>query len=232
LVPQKLTEDRPDYRDVAADIKSGKLSPDQLRIEAFEHQGRLVSANTRSLAALSEAGMFPTNITEVAPSPDELARLTESPILKGETLPSTRVPVTRGGEIVSVVTLPPVPVPKLVTGLRVAGGALTVVGVATDSYSLGTEINQSLQTGQWSNTAREGARIGGGWSGAWAGATVGGTIGAEFGAGIGAFFFGAGAVPGAAIGGFIGGLAGGIGGYSTGSHAATTVYDRAARSLR
>jgi LysM repeat protein len=219
-----------DYREVAADLKANRLAANQLPIEVFERQGRLVSINTRSLAALSEAGMFPTNITRVEPTADVLARLGEDPIL--ERLPNSRVPVTRGGEVIAVVELPPAPTPKLVTGLRVAGVGLTIVGVAADSYSLGTEINQSMQTGQWSNTAREATRIGGGWTGAWAGASTGGSAGAGVGATVGAFFFGAGAVPGAAIGGFIGSVGGGIAGYWGGSNAATTVYDTVTTSRR
>ena len=67
------TEGRPPYlagrsiSDVAADLRAGRLTPDQLPIEAFRlPDGRLVSSNTRSLAALSEAGLSPTNDNHTA----------------------------------------------------------------------------------------------------------------------------------------------------------------------
>ena len=51
---------------MAADLRAGKLTPDQLPIEAFRlPDGRLVSANTRSLAALSEAGLGPETGTQL-----------------------------------------------------------------------------------------------------------------------------------------------------------------------
>jgi hypothetical protein len=88
-------------------------------------------------------------------------------------------------------------------------GALAV-GAAMDAYSLGSEINQSAQTGNWDNTIVEGSRVAGGWGGAWAGAEAVGTAGAA----IGTFI-----APGlgTAIGGAIGGLAGGALGYFGGS---------------
>jgi hypothetical protein len=88
-------------------------------------------------------------------------------------------------------------------------GAL-FAGAAMDGYSLGSEINQSRQTGNWDNTIVEGSRIAGGWGGAALGAKGGGTLGAT----IGTFI-----APGigTAIGGAIGGLAGGALGYFGGS---------------
>jgi hypothetical protein len=81
--------------DVAADLRSNKLSPDQLPIEAFRlPDGRLVSANTRSLAALSEAGLKPTKIKIIDATPDLLARLRETPLAPNCPLPGPRVPVT------------------------------------------------------------------------------------------------------------------------------------------
>jgi hypothetical protein len=56
--------------------------------------GALVSANTRSLAALSEAGLRPTNITHVEPTPKLLERLQEAPVVPGGTLPGREVAVT------------------------------------------------------------------------------------------------------------------------------------------
>lgn len=88
-------------------------------------------------------------------------------------------------------------------------GALAV-GAGMDAYSLGTEINQSVQTGDWDNTVVEGSRIAGGWAGAYGGAKALGAAGA----GIGTLI-----APGigTAVGGAIGGLAGGALGYFGGS---------------
>ncbi len=80
--------------DVAADLKSGRISADDVPIEAFRHGDELVSTNTRSLAALSEAGVTPTNVTIVNPTRSHLRRLDETPILPNADLPGTRVPVT------------------------------------------------------------------------------------------------------------------------------------------
>lgn len=84
------------------------------------------------------------------------------------------------------------------------------LGVAMDGYSLASNVNQSMHTGNWSNTVQDGSRIAGGWGGAWLGAKAGGALGAS----IGSFI-----CPGlgTAIGGALGGLAGGIGGYWGGS---------------
>lgn len=214
-----------DYRDVAADLVDGKLSPNDIPIEAFEHEGRLVSANTRSLATLAEAGMRPTNVTIVEPGPDIVARLGENPILPDASLPATKVPVTSDGEVIDIVELPPSTGARLGAVASGVGKAVTVAGAAIDAYSLGTEINKSVETGEWSNTAREAVRIGGGWTGAWAGAEGGAAAGATIGGGIGTFVGFVGAVPGAAIGGFVGGIVGGVAGYWGGSKAATTAYD-------
>ncbi|WP_446403492.1 hypothetical protein [Coleofasciculus sp. C1-SOL-03] len=59
-------------------------------------------------------------------------------------------------------------------------GALAV-GAGMDAYSLGTEINQSVQTGDWDNTVVEGSRIAGGWAGAYGGAKALGAAGAGIG---------------------------------------------------
>jgi hypothetical protein len=93
-------EGRPDYlagrsiRDVANDLRSGVLHPDQLPIDAFRVGDNLVSANTRSLSALSEAGLSPTVINEIQPTSALLRRLRESPIIPNAPLPGPRVPVT------------------------------------------------------------------------------------------------------------------------------------------
>ena len=95
------TEGRPPYlagrsiSDVAADLRAGRLTPDQLPIEAFRlPDGRLVSSNTRSLAALSEAGLSPTNVTIIPPTQELLRRLQETPLIPNAPLPGPRVPVT------------------------------------------------------------------------------------------------------------------------------------------
>jgi YD repeat-containing protein len=213
---------RPEYladrtiSEVAQALKEGKLSPDQLQIEVFEYQGRKVSANTRSLAALAEAGMQPTNIKIIEATPDLLARLGEAPLIPDAPLPGPKLPITKtqgSGEILNVVELPETAKMKFVKGANVAGKGLALVGVAVDSYSLGTEISQSLETGQWSNTGREATRIAGGWTGAWAGAETGAAIGLACG-------------PAAWICSPVGGLVGGFAGYWAGSNAATTVYDQ------
>jgi hypothetical protein len=82
------------FSDVANDLRSSILHPDQLAIEAFRFGDSLVSANTRSLAALSEAGLSPTVIREIQPTAKLLGRLRQSPIIPNASLPGSRVPVT------------------------------------------------------------------------------------------------------------------------------------------
>src|SRR6266571_7089382 len=76
--------------DVAADLQAGRLSPNDIPIKAFTTEsGELVSINNRSLGALSEAGLKPTNVEGlkptnveiVQPTLDELRRLAQSPII-------------------------------------------------------------------------------------------------------------------------------------------------------
>jgi hypothetical protein len=80
--------------DVAADLRAGRLNSDQLPVEAFWYGNRLVSANSRSLAALSEAGLAPTRVTVIEPPRALLDRLNEKPIILGAPLPGPSVPVT------------------------------------------------------------------------------------------------------------------------------------------
>jgi hypothetical protein len=93
-------EGRPDYlagREISAvanDLKTGVLHPDQLPIDAFYYDGQWVSANTRSLSALSEAGLQPTQVNIIQPSRQLLLRLRETPLLPDAPLPGPRVPVT------------------------------------------------------------------------------------------------------------------------------------------
>ncbi|HEU5109387.1 MAG TPA: hypothetical protein VFT95_12670, partial [Micromonosporaceae bacterium] len=107
----------PDYikgrsiNDVAADLRGGRLSADQMHITAFPHQGKLVTENNRGLTALSKAGMRPTNVTVKPKSqmPKEvLDRLKERTPL-GDTLPSNRIAITpsqRDWTILDVVSTP------------------------------------------------------------------------------------------------------------------------------
>ena len=42
-----------------------------------------------------------------------------------------------------------------------------VVGAGMDAYSIGSEVNQSMNTGEWQNTIDETARVASGWTGAY-----------------------------------------------------------------
>lgn len=92
--------------DVAADLRTGILHPDQLPIQAFHYKGQLVSANTRSLSALSEADLLPTNITIIQPSRQLLLRLRETPLLPEAPLPGPRVPVTPSRTDLTILSRP------------------------------------------------------------------------------------------------------------------------------
>lgn len=97
--------------DVAADLRAGILSPDHLPIQAFYYgdDGSLVSANTRSLSALSEAGMQPTNVSIINPSRSLLRRLREEPIISHAPLPGPRVPVTPSQQNLQVLRVIQIP---------------------------------------------------------------------------------------------------------------------------
>jgi hypothetical protein len=69
------------------------LSSDDILIHAFEHEGKLISENTRGLTVLSKAGMKPTNVKMISPPAKVLNRLKETSVL-GDKLPSTRIAVT------------------------------------------------------------------------------------------------------------------------------------------
>ena len=94
------------------------------------------------------------------------------------------------------------------------GRAAVVVGAALDGFSLAKEVQTSRKTGDWSNTAQEGARIAGAWTGAVVGAKAAGSAGAAIGTLIAP---GIGTVVGGAVGGLIGGAVGYIAGSSVGS---------------
>ena len=99
--------------------------------------------------------------------------------------------------------------------LAMVGRGAMVVGAAVDGYSLYSNYQQSVQTGNYANTYQEGVRIAGGWAGAYAV----GLAGAEFGAGVGMAFSPVGAV----IGGFVGGVIGGGIGYFSVSYASVGI---------
>ena len=83
---------------VAQDLKNGVLDPSGIKVNVFEHEGQLVAENNRSLAALSLAGLEPTNINILDNVPgDVLARLGEEPLVSGE-LPSSMTAVTPSQE--------------------------------------------------------------------------------------------------------------------------------------
>ena len=96
------------------------------------------------------------------------------------------------------------------------GRAAVVVGAALDGASLYQQVQVSRKTGDWSNTAQEGARIAGGWTGAIVGAKTLGTAGAAIGTVIGGPI-------GTVVGGAVGGLIGGAAGYFAGSSLGSTV---------
>jgi hypothetical protein len=107
-------------------------------------------------------------------------------------------------------------------GLNWVAKPLAVVGAGLDGYSLGTQINQSIDTGNWQNTGREAARITGGWTGAWAFGEAGASTGAVIGAMTGPFA--PVAVPVLTLAGGVGGA---ILGYGWGGKAGLNYYNSA-----
>lgn len=105
--------------------------------------------------------------------------------------------------------------------LKIAGISLTVFGAGLDGLSLYNELQHSQQTGNYSNSYREGLRIAGGWSGAW-------NLGSKTArAGVICEPLGPYAI---AVCGFTFGVAGSIAGYFGGSTVATKIYDIARSS--
>ncbi len=79
---------------VAQDLKNGVLDANGVKVNVFEHEGQLVAENNRSLAALSLAGLEPTNVNILSAVPnDVLSRLGEEPLVGGD-LPSSMTAVT------------------------------------------------------------------------------------------------------------------------------------------
>jgi hypothetical protein len=94
--------------DVAADLRNGKITSDDILIKAFKFEDQLVTVNNRGLAALSLANLKPTNIIEVAPTVKILNRLTEEP-LAGLKIPGQFTAVTPGPnnlQVKDIVSIP------------------------------------------------------------------------------------------------------------------------------
>lgn len=92
--------------DVADDLRMGRISPDTLPLEVFEYNRQLVSGNSRSLAALRDAGVRPTCVTRVPMRDEWFERLMEDPIIDSP-LPGPRVPITpRNGDDTILDVLP------------------------------------------------------------------------------------------------------------------------------
>jgi hypothetical protein len=97
--------------DIAQQLRANPRLADQIRIEVFEHNGELVSMNTRGLAALSEAGLRPTNVVlNRNPPRSVLNRLRE------QTLVGNRGPLPSHSSVVTVSRTDLTPVPHPQTG--------------------------------------------------------------------------------------------------------------------
>ena len=117
---RSIDADIPEYlrgralKDVAADLKVGKLHPDQLEVKYFVHPetGQKIAESNRTLAALSMAGKKPTKVREVPMTAELAGRLREPPMRHhGEvfSMPGRAVPVTQGQndlKVIDVVRLP------------------------------------------------------------------------------------------------------------------------------
>ncbi len=161
--------------------------------------------------SLVDAGMSPADATQYA----DAARQQRIASGQAEDAPVPRIPRKINQPGGNVVNTDLWAARGLAKNLAMVGRGATVVGAAVDGYSLYSQYQQSVQTGNYSNTYREGIRIAGGW----AGAAAVGTAGAEFGAGFGMAFTPVGAV----IGGFVGGVIGGAIGYFSGSYASVGI---------
>ena len=81
--------------DVSDDIRSGKISTDDIPVHYFvDSHGRNIAINNRGLAAITMAGKQPTKLIQVQPTRNELRRLTELPIDRFHLVPGNRVAVT------------------------------------------------------------------------------------------------------------------------------------------
>jgi len=80
-------------------IRGAKLSPDAIAIKAFVWgpDQQLITVNNRSLAALSKAGLLPTNVkvlTEDQVPKSVIVRLKQEPIENSYKIPGSCIPVT------------------------------------------------------------------------------------------------------------------------------------------
>jgi hypothetical protein len=99
--------------------------------------------------------------------------------------------------------------------LKYGGRALMVVGAVVDGVSIVSEARSSAQTGDWTNTGRQTAKVAGGWLGA---AAAGAAVGTAAGT----------IVPGLGnVAGFLVGAAAGAAGYWLGSQAGEAAFDAA-----
>ncbi len=101
---------------VAADLTSGRISPNDVEISAFRHSsGVLVTENNRSLTVLSMVGLRPTNVRIIDPRQDVLNRLIEEGPL-GDTLPSSRIAITPSQSDWTILNIVQIPLPGMGMG--------------------------------------------------------------------------------------------------------------------
>jgi RHS repeat-associated protein len=82
-------------QDVAEEFRNCQRSPDEIELQVFRYQGRLVSEGTRKLAALSLAGLRPTKTIEIPINQKLRKRINEDPVQGFPRLPSPTIPATR-----------------------------------------------------------------------------------------------------------------------------------------
>ena len=90
--------------EVAKDIvdPQAELSVEDFVLQAFRHEGRLVTINNRGLAALSLADKKPVFVQVVKPTKAGLRRLKEEPLRPDLPLPGPRIPITSGKNSVEI----------------------------------------------------------------------------------------------------------------------------------
>jgi RHS repeat-associated protein len=82
--------------DVAADLRAGKILPEDMLVDVFRQGDIYVAVNNRSLAALSLAGFQPTMGRIVSPTKAVQERLVQAPVRGFSALPAARIPATVG----------------------------------------------------------------------------------------------------------------------------------------
>jgi hypothetical protein len=94
--------------EVAEGLKAGNISPNELPVSYFVHEGKKIAVNNRGLAALRMAGMEPTIATRVPATTELLERLAERPIDSFHRIPGLRIAVTNeksgAGHLYTVIT--------------------------------------------------------------------------------------------------------------------------------